>query len=84
MVGGRGWPIECDIEGVAGKVTPVFKYSKPFLSKIVDKMGHSVTFASNYRKPDLMCSSDGVLQRTIHRRAEIRNFSSSAQLDICY
>ena len=29
------WLVECDIEGVVGKVTPVFKYSQPFLSKIV-------------------------------------------------
>ena len=34
-LGGRGWLVECDIEGVVGKVTPVFKYSQPFLSKIV-------------------------------------------------
>ena len=35
-IGGRGgWLVECDIEGVVGKVTPVFKYSEPFLSKIV-------------------------------------------------
>ena len=33
--GGRGWLVECDIEGVVGKVTPVFRYSQPFLSKIV-------------------------------------------------
>ena len=32
---GRGWLVECDIEGVVGKVTPVFKYSQPYLSKIV-------------------------------------------------
>ena len=32
---GRGWLVECDIEGVVGKLTPVFKYSQPFLSEIV-------------------------------------------------
>ena len=32
---GGGVVLECDIEGVVGKVTPVFKYSQPFLSKIV-------------------------------------------------
>mgnify|MGYP006964559140 CR=1 FL=1 len=35
VVGGRGWLLECDIEGVVGKVTPAFKDSQPFLSKIV-------------------------------------------------
>ena len=34
-IGGRGWLVECDIEGVVGKVILVFKYSQPFLSKIV-------------------------------------------------
>ena len=33
--GGRVWLLECDIEGVVGKVTPAFKDSQPFLSKIV-------------------------------------------------
>ena len=32
--GGRRWLVECDIEGVVGKATPVFKYSQHFLSKI--------------------------------------------------
>ena len=30
-----GWLLECNIEGVVGKVTPAFKDSQPFLSKIV-------------------------------------------------
>ena len=33
--GGRGWLLEWNIEGVVGKVTPSFKDSQPFLSKIV-------------------------------------------------
>ena len=32
--GGRGWLLECNIEGIVRKVTLFLKYSQPFLSKI--------------------------------------------------
>ena len=48
-MGGRGWLLEWNIEGVVGKVTPSFKDSQPFLSKIVAFLVISVTWSFHDR-----------------------------------